>query len=130
MTTVTATPAQRWTNPAGKPKRFFPVLDHLQKGGAQAVSAAVLLSILGQKDTDYNRRTLRAATDYYLIERGIFICASDDGYFIAESSEELRKAARRKELTAQGILHSASRLRSLADSMETRKGDATFRLRP
>jgi len=114
---VTVSP-KIWTNPeTGKSVKFYPVINHLKIGQPQAITSSDLLALLGQEDNDSNRRQLRAAIDYYLIEEGVQICVTSDGYFIASSKEDLLLAASEKEMKANSLLRSAARLRSRAEAM-------------
>jgi hypothetical protein len=85
-----------WTDPStGEtytcPERFTKVIDILQRGAENALTAKTLLGLLGEKNSDVNQRHLRQAT---MIARGenIFVVSvrsTDGGYFIATKDEEI-----------------------------------------
>lgn len=62
---------------------FLPALKYLHVGGPE-VATSKMLGLLGATVTDSNGRRLRAAYDYYR-EKGIVICVSNRGAWIAHS---------------------------------------------
>lgn len=107
-----------WTDPdTGTPtrldKRFLEVIRYLSVGRDGAITTVELLDLMGTPDTDTHRRQVRGAIDYYISQHSIAICASNGGYFIADTHSEVWDAVSEKMEKAENLQKSAQRLNSL-----------------
>lgn len=88
------------------------IRSELSVGKENAVTAKEVLASIGKKDTDSIRRQFRAAVAYW-IERGLLICSTSSGYFIARNSAEVAECVLNKERQANGNLKRAAFLKSM-----------------
>lgn len=95
---------------------------HLGVGRLCAVTAKAVLGLMGKEDTDTMRRQFRAAVAYW-IEKGIVICSTTSGYFIAETGSEVQSCVEHKERQARANLRRAEYLRG----MDVEKSTTIFR---
>jgi hypothetical protein len=83
--------------------------------GFSKLAARTTKSVLAdmvKPDTDSTRRQFRAAVAYW-IERGVVVCSNSNGYFIAETAEEVESCVKNKERQANANLKRAKLLRSM-----------------
>ena len=93
------------------------ILSYIPTGKVNRISTAVLQDLTGIKDPAELRREIAAAR-----KRGEPICSDGDGYYIAETPEDIERSIRRynsrisKEIAAKKGLEKAARKLSDARS--------------
>lgn len=114
-----------------KTKFIRGALRFIDFGSARAITASRFLELMGEKETDSNRRQLRGAFDYLIYERGLPICALSSiqgGYFIAQWTDEVAAALedkRKKIASLQKTVQHMERM-SLQDSRESLQSAREF----
>lgn len=81
-------------------------------GKDNAVPTKNVLSYISKKDTDTNRRQFRAAVGWW-IDRGLVICSTTSGYFVAANSAEVNDCVVNKRRQADANLKRAAFLESM-----------------
>lgn len=85
---------------------------HLRLGMGTAVTTKWILEQMDKPDTDASRRQFRGAVAYW-IERGVVICSTSNGYFIAVEGSEVQKCVQNKERQAHANLKRAELLKGM-----------------
>jgi hypothetical protein len=85
---------------------------YLSIGKSLVVTTKDILTQINEPDSDGTRRQFRAAVAWW-IEKGIIICSTNSGYFVADNSKEVQDCVTNKERQAEGNLRRARLLKSM-----------------